>query len=224
MFRFEEEVQEMVEVLGLKWAPIAEKFTVNAKEIGDSARKLSICEAFDVVRRENLVLNLSKENCVCPGGRHFTGLEFLPLESIAVTLTKRGHKVYESMNAAVASINRQPQPVKRGNFFILGPLGEFETDPDIVFLFANPAQADRILGLVSFKGAEPFTYYPASSICSTITNVLAKGRPEINLISAFERRGGKWSPDELMIAMSLEDFEAAVENIPHSGFGTAAIS
>jgi uncharacterized protein (DUF169 family) len=86
-------------------------------------------------------------------------------------------------------------------------------------LFVNPDQADRIPGLVSFKGAEPFTYYPASSICSTITNVLAKGRPEINLISAFERRGGKWSPDELIIALPLKDFEAAVENIPHSGFG-----
>ncbi len=224
MSRFEEEAKRMVEVLSLKWAPIAGKFSVNTDEIGDSTRKLSICEAFDVVRRENLVLNLSKRNCVCPGGRHFTGLEFLPLETIAVTLIKREHKVYESMNAALASISKQPQPVKRGDFFILGPLGKFETEPDIVFLFANPAQADRILGLISFKGAEPFTYFPASSICSTITNVLANGRPEINLISAFERRGGKWSPGELMIAMSLKDFEAAVENIPYSGFGTVPIS
>ena len=221
MSRFEVEAKKMVEVLGLKWAPIAGKFSIDGEEIGDSARKLSICEAFDVVRHENLVLNLSKENCVCPGGRHFTGLELLPLETIAVVLTKSGHKVYESMDAAVASTSRQPQPVKRGDFFILGPLGKFETDPDIVFLFASPAQADRILGLVSFKGAEPFTYYPASSICSTITNVLAKGKPEINLISHFERQGGKWSPDELMIAMSLKDFEVAVEHIPHSGFGKA---
>jgi uncharacterized protein (DUF169 family) len=224
MSRFEVEARKMVEVLGLKWAPIAGKFSVDGEEIGDSARKLSVCEAFDVVRHENLVLNLSKENCVCPGGRHFTGLELLPLETIAVTLTGGRHKVYESMNVAVASIRRQPQPVTRGDFFILGPLEKFETDPDMVFLFANPAQADRILGLVSFKGAEPFTYYLASSICSTVTNVLAKGRPEINLISFFERRGGNWSPDELMMAMPLKDFEEAVENIPHSGFGTAQTS
>jgi uncharacterized protein (DUF169 family) len=224
MSRFDVEVKKMVEVLGLKWAPIAGKFSADAREIGDSARELSVCEAFDVVRREKLVLSLSKKNCICPGGRHFIGLEILPLKTLAVAVTKRGHKVYESMDAAVASISRQPQPVNRGDFFILGPLERFETDPDIVFLFANPAQADRILGLVSFRGAEPFTYYPASSICSTITNVLAKGRPEINLISAFERRGGKWSPDELMIAMPLGDFEAAVENIPHSGFGTAQTS
>jgi uncharacterized protein (DUF169 family) len=67
MSRFEEEARRMVEVLSLKWGPIAGKFSVNADEIGDSTRKLSICEAFDAVRRENLLLNLSKRNCVCPG-------------------------------------------------------------------------------------------------------------------------------------------------------------
>jgi len=224
MSRFETEVKSMVKVLGLKWAPIAGKFLVNAEEIGDSARKLSICEAFDLVKRENLVLTLSKENCVCPGGRHFTGLEILPLETIAPVLTTKRHRVYQSTSTALASIRKQPQPVWRGDFFTLGPLEKFETDPDLVFLFVNPAQADRILGLVSFKGAEPFTYYPASSICSTITNVLTNGRPEINLISTFERRVGKWSPNELLLAMPLKDFEAAVENIPNSGFGTAETS
>ena len=224
MSRFEAEAKRMVKVLGLKWTPLAGKFSVNTKEIGDSTRKLKVCEAFRVARRGNLVLKLSKENCVCPGGRHFIGLEFLPLETIGATLTKKGHKVYESKNAATTSIRRQPQPVHRGHFFVLGPLEKFETDPDLVFLFANPAQADRILGLVSFKGAEPFTYYPASSICSTITNVLAKGRPEINLISHFERRGGRWSPDELMVALPFKDFETAVENISDSGFGTVSTS
>jgi uncharacterized protein (DUF169 family) len=104
------------------------------------------------------------------------------------------------------------------------PLGKFETDPGLVFLFVNPAQADRVLGLLSFRGAEPFTYYPASSICSTITNALARERPEINLISTFERRAGKWFPNELVLAMPLKDFEAAVENIPYSGYGTAEVS
>ena len=221
MSRFAAETKKIVELLGLKWAPIAGRFSVGAEEFGDSSRKLSVCEAFSVARRDNLVLKLSKENCTCPGGRHFTGLESLPVNVIATAVTSKEHKIYESMDAAVASIRRQPQPVKRGDSFVLGPLEEFTVDPDIVFLFVTPAQADRILGLVSFKGAEPFMYYPASSICSTITYVLAKGKPEINLISAFERRRAKLSPNELIVAFPLNDLEAAVENIPHSGFGTA---
>jgi len=167
--------KKIVEVLGLKWTPIAGKFLAHTTETEDSTRKLNICEALDVVKRENSVLTLSKENCACFGGRHFTGLEIVPIETFAPALTTKKHRVYESTDAALASIRKQPQPLKRGDFFTLGPLEKFETDPDLVFLFVNPAQADRILGLVSFKGAEPFMYYSASSICSTITNVLAKG-------------------------------------------------
>jgi len=48
---------------------------------------------------------------------------------------------------------------------------------------------------------------------------LAKGRPEINFVSTFERQMHEWSPNELIIAMPLKDFETAVESIPHSGYG-----
>jgi uncharacterized protein (DUF169 family) len=218
--KFEVEAKKIREVLNLKWPPIAGQFTNNADENGDSSKKLGICDAFDLVRRKNIVLNISKVNCTCAGGRHFTGLEILPIESIAPGLAKQRHKIYDSINTAVASVNRQPQPVNRGDFFILGPLAKFESNPDIVFFFTNAAQAERLLGLISFKGAEPLTYYPATSICSTITNVLASRRPQINLIAHFERREGKWSQNEFITALPLKAFEAAIKNIPHSGYGT----
>lgn len=220
MSKLGEEAQKIVEVLGLKWVPVAGKFSDSAQHGGDSARKLRVCEALDFVRRENVVVNLSKSNCTCSGGRHFIGLEFLSLERLATVLSKE-HRVYESVDVALASVRKQPQPVKRGDFLILGPLAKFETEPDLVFLFVNPAQADRVLGLASFKGAKPFLYYPASNICSIVTNTLAKGKPEINFISAFERRAREWSPDELIVALPFKDFEVAVESIPYSGFGTA---
>jgi uncharacterized protein (DUF169 family) len=223
MPKFKRKVEKIVELLSLKWPLIAVKFLANAEETEENAltRKVSVCEALDMVRRDKSFLRLSKENCDCPGGRHFTGLQFLPQETIAKALTRKGHRVYESASVATASISRQPQPVSRGEAFILGPLERFKTDPDIVFLFVNPAQADRTLGLISFNGAEPFIYYPASSICSTIANVLAKARPELNLISFFERKRGTWSSDEFILALPLKDFEAAVENIPRSGYGLA---
>jgi uncharacterized protein (DUF169 family) len=121
-------------------------------------------------------------------------------------------------------VRKQPKPVNRGDYLILGPLDRFTVDPDLVLFFVNPAQADRILGLACFDGAEPFMYYPASSICSTLTNALAKGKPEMNLVSHFERRrrGAGWTSDELLLALPLKDFEAAVKNISESGFGTVA--
>lgn len=61
----------------------------------------------------------------------------------------------------------------------------------------NAALADRVLELASFRGAEPFMYYSVSNICSTVTNTLAKERPEINFASVFERRTHEWSPNGL---------------------------
>lgn len=220
MSKFEEQSKKIVEALGLEWTPIAGRFSDKADEKGDSTRKLKVCEAFDVVRREGVVINFSNENCICAGGRHYTGLERLPPERIAAAWVE-GHRAYESMEVALASLKKQPQPVKRGEFFILGPLGKFDVNPDLVILFVNPVQACRVLGLASFRGAEPFTHYPVSSVCSTVTNALAKGRPEINFLSVFERRQDRWSPNEFILALPFKDFEEAVEDIPNSGFGTA---
>lgn len=218
MSKFEKRVKEISHALGLENTPIGGKFSESPDPKG-TAPRLSVCEALSVVRREKVIINLSKENCVCPGGRHFTGLEARPLETIAAVLIGEGHRIYESKNVAEASVSKQPQPVYRGSFLILGPLDKFEVDPDLIFFIVNPSQADRILGLASFRGVEPFLHYPATSICSTITNTLAEGKPDINFISIFERRTGKWSPNEFMVALPFKDFLAAVESIPHSGFG-----
>jgi uncharacterized protein (DUF169 family) len=221
MADFVEETDRVVKTLGLEWTPVAVSFSNSADERGDSARKLLVCQAFDAVRREKTIINFSLENCICPLGKHFTGLEILPLETVAAVWTKR-HRAYGSMEAALASVKGQPQPQKRGNVVTLSPLEKTVNDPDLVILFANPEQADRALSLVSYNGAEPFTYYPVSNICSVITNVLAKGRPEINFLCSHARKLAKWSPNELMIALPFPDFQAMVRNIPFSGYGTPA--
>jgi uncharacterized protein (DUF169 family) len=190
--------------------------TPNAKGI---APNLSICEALGVVKKENVIINLAMENCTCRGGRHFAGLQIVPVETISPILAEEGHRIYESKEVAETSVRKQPQPAYRGKFLILGPLHKFDEDPDLVLFIVNPVQADRILGLASFKGTEPFAHFPATSICSTITNTLAKGKPDINFISTFERKRGQWSPNELIIALPLKDFLIAVESIPHSGYG-----
>ena len=218
--KFEAEARKTVEALGLDRTPIAGKFSNQPEKAGDTSRNLAICAALDVIKRENAVLTFSKDNCSCFGGRHFIGLEILPLERLTPAVTTENHRVYESKNAALASMRKQPQPVKRGDFFTIGPLEKFETDPDLIFLFVNPAQADRMLGLISFSGAEPITYYPASSICSTITYVLGKNQPQINLIASFDRAGGKWSPNQMILAIPFKHFEEALENMSKSGYGS----
>ena len=212
------QAERIAHALDLHRMPIGARFSETPDRNGVD-RKLRICEALNVVRQENVVVNLSKENCTCRGGCHNAGWQALPQEELATIYLDS--KIYESKETARASLKEYPQPTYRGRFLILGPLDKFETDPDVVLSFVNPAQADRILGLASYNGAQPFTHYPATSMCSTITYALAKGKPDVNLISAFERRRGNWSPNEFILTLPFKNFSSAVENLAHSGYGSS---
>ena len=130
------------------------------------------------------------------------------------------HRAYESLDVATASLMKQPQPVKRGDFVVLSPLSWVKTEPDLVLVFVNAEQADRIMGLVHFKVAEPFEYYPIGNICSCMKNVLSNGRPRINFLTVSARKWANYSPNVFIIVLPFRDFQAAVKNIPVSGFGT----
>jgi uncharacterized protein (DUF169 family) len=216
MFRPDGQVQRLVQALGLKSMPIGAKFSETSDRRGID-RKLKICEALDVVRREKAIVNLSKESCTCRGGSHIAGWQALSVEELSALFLEAN--VYESKKVAEISVSRQLKPVYRGRFLVLGPLDKFETNPDIVLFFANPAQAERILGLACYDGAEPFMHYPASSVCSTLSNTMAKGKPDINLISMFERRRHKWSSEKLIVTLPFGNFNVAVKSLDKSGYG-----
>jgi len=56
--QLERNVEEVVETLGLELEPIAVTFSDSPDERGVS-RRVRVCEAFDVVRRENIIINFS---------------------------------------------------------------------------------------------------------------------------------------------------------------------
>jgi uncharacterized protein (DUF169 family) len=211
------QVKGLVQTFDLERIPIGARFAESPDRNGVS-RKLRICEALNVIRQENVIVNLSKENCTCRGGRHIAGWQTLPPDELAAIYL--GAKAYASMEVAMASVEKQPKPTYRGEFLILGPLDRFENNPDAVLFFVNPAQADRILGLASYTGSKPSMHYPVTSMCSTITCALAKGEPNVNFISVFERRRGTWSSNELIVTLPFKDFQIAAESIPHSGYGS----
>lgn len=216
MFRSERRVERLVQALGLKIMPIGARFSETPDERGIS-KQMRICEALDSVRRSRVIVNLSKENCVCRGGRHIAGWQALSVKELSAIFMEVG--VYRSKRIAEASVSKQPKPKYRGEFLILGPLAEFQVNPDLVLFFADPAQAERILGLMCFEGIKHFMHYPVSSVCSTISNTLAKRKPDINLISMFERRRHKWPPSDLIVSLPFKDFVTALKSIGHSGYG-----
>lgn len=89
MVRFKKQAKKMIEALGLKSIPIGRKFADNYDEVNQLSKNISICEALKVVKDKKIILTITKETCNCRGGRHFTGLEILPIESLAPALTTK---------------------------------------------------------------------------------------------------------------------------------------
>ena len=216
MVSFERHAERLVQALGLRSKPIGAKFSETPDERG-IVDKMRICEAIDSVRRRGAIVNLSKETCICRGGRHIAGWQALSMEELAAIFMEVG--VYKSKKISEASVSKQPKPIYRGKFLILGPLSRFKVDPDIVLFFANPAQAERILSLACFDGIKQFMHYPISSVCAAISNTLAKKKPDINLISMFERSRHKWPSSDLIVSLPFKDFMTAVKSLGHSSYG-----
>jgi hypothetical protein len=64
-------------------------------------------------------------------------------------------------------------------------------------------------------------YGPIAGRFSDSADVRGDCARRLRVCEAFERHSHKWSPNELIIALPLKDFDTAIESIPHSGYGTA---
>jgi hypothetical protein len=69
---WKEELNELIEVLGLEHKPVAVTFTNDLVELGER-KPVWICRALKLAAQgESLVIE--KENCTCPGGSWHSGL------------------------------------------------------------------------------------------------------------------------------------------------------
>jgi len=223
MTKYEEQSKVLKQILGLEWSPIAVTYSDEPDERGSLDKQPSVCQVLERIKEEKGIVNLTKENLMCPGGRYYLNLEPLPLHVVAMVWTKF-HKTYESQEVGEKQLKKYPEPpARKEKYVIMGPLEKARSDPDVVLVFCNPEQADRVAGLIAFRGCEPMTFFPGTNVCSAISNPLVTGKTDISFLSrhARELRRLKTSHNELFLSIPYADFEAAIKVIPNSAYGTA---
>lgn len=223
MTKYEEQSKVLKQTLGLEWSPIAVTWSDEPDKRGSLDKQPSVCQVLESVKEKNEIANFTKENLMCPGGKHYLGLEVLPSHVVAMVWTKF-HKTYASQEVAEKQLKKYPQPPSgKGKYVTVGPLEKARSDPNIVLVFCNPEQADRVTGLIAFSGYEPMTFFPVGNVCSAVANRLVTGKTDISFVSrhARELRKLRTSHNELFVSIPYADFEAAVKAIPNSGYGEA---
>lgn len=217
---YEEMAREFAETLALESSLVAVRYQDQPHPVGDSERKLSPCEAIDAARREDVILNLSADNCSCPGGKHYLGLESMPEQTLLKVLTDV-HKIFASDDLAKDFMQHAPSPpLGRGKYVLIAPLPKMDLDPDLVLALCNAEQAGRIVSLAMYSGLRPFPYYLVGAGCTSLANALVTDDIDINFITEHARRRVRdFATNELIISMPYHRFKSALANIPFSGSG-----
>ena len=226
----EAQANALREALGLEYSPIAITFSDDPDPEGSVDKQVSVCKAIEKTLCNNAVLNLSKENLLCIGGKYYLGLDNLPL-SVGVDIWTEYHKAFESKKVAKWQLIKGPKPPgfwpwtkrKKKQFAVISPLEKAKLDPHVVLICCNPEQADRITGLIAFSGHGPIKHYPANNTCMSIAYPYVTGKPIISFISQHSREMFKVKipSSNLFVSVTYNDIKKAVENIPHSGYGIA---
>jgi uncharacterized protein (DUF169 family) len=98
---------------------------------------------------------------------------------------------------------------------LLAPLIYDPFEPDIVLIYANPAQMILIINAIQYEGYERMQFYCVgeSSCSDVIAQCFLTGKPALSIPCYGERRFGHTQDDELAIGLPPAYFRKIVANL-----------
>ncbi|MBU2514348.1 dephospho-CoA kinase [bacterium] len=218
---WEKPIRKMEQLLRLKSFPIAFKM-LEKKEMLDEipfirrpGKKVSLCQLITQVRNFDWTVGADVEDFIGPVCPSIIGLSKLPevgfydgtFRNIVWTKTKKDAIKFEK------SIPRLPT----GKFeaVIMAPLVYNPFDPDIVLIYANPAQMMLLINALQFEDYEvmEFSCVGESSCSDAIVRCYESGKPSLTIPCYGERRYGHAQDEDLVMAVPTDKIEKAVKGL-----------
>lgn len=217
---WEKLIRRMELLMRLKSFPVAFKMLEKAEDLDNipfmrrAQHKMTLCQLITLVRNFDWTVGANVEdfpNPVCPS---ILGLTELPdiytegtFRSIVWVKSREDGKKYER------SIPRLPLGKYRA--VAMAPLVYNPFDPDIVLIYANPAQMMLLINALQFEDYEVMQFYCVgeSSCSDAIARCYLTGRPSLTIPCYGERRYGHAQDDELVMAVPADMMEKALRGM-----------
>ena len=226
--------RELDELLKLRYAPIAIKLLKTEDDIPEGSLRpkrdlgehLALCQAFAMVRRQRTSLVLLKEDHWC----------VWPLISFGLVEFRKGEDYYDQ----VVSINFIEDPQKAKEFFeknyprlenggniglAMAPLDTCNFEPDLVLIYARPAQLRNMVMAVKFKTGELLKseFDGADSCVYSTIPVLKTGDYRITVPDPGEYERALTDEDEMIFvpAAKLAELLDGLKKLSDRGLATA---
>ena len=217
---WEKPIRKLELLMRLKSFPVAFKLLEHKQDIEKIPfirrvkHKSTLCQLLNLVRNFDWTVGADLDDfmsLMCPS---IIGLTDIPeymkdgtFRSIVWTKSRADGKKYE---------NGLPRiPLGKYEAVIMAPLVYNPFDPDIVLLYANPAQMMLLINSLQFEDYEVMQFFCVgeSSCSDAITRCYLTGKPSLTIPCYGERRYGHAQDDELVMALPAEMIDKALKGM-----------
>jgi dephospho-CoA kinase len=213
-------IKRLEQLMRLKSFPVAFKLFEDKKQIDEipfmrrMKHKSTLCQLINLVRNFDWTVGADAGDFIsvmCPSIIGLTDIpEFMKdgtFRSIVWTKNRPDGKKYE---------NGIPRlPLGKYEAVAMAPLVYNPFDPDIVLIYANPAQIMLLINALQFENYEIMNFFCVgeSSCSDAISRCYLTGKPSLTIPCYGERRYGHAQDDELVMAVPAGMIDKAVSGM-----------
>ena len=213
-------VRRMEQLMRLKSFPVAFKMLENRKELSKipfmrrPGHKITLCQMITLVRNFDWTVGIDLDDFMNPTCPSILGLTEVPgvnldgtFRSIVWVKTREDGRKYEQ------SIPRLP--LGKYEAVAMAPLAYKPFEPDIVLIYANPAQMMLLINSLQFEEYEVMQFFCVgeSSCSDAIARCYLTGKPSLTIPCYGERRYGHAQDEDLVMAVPADMMEKALRGM-----------
>lgn len=217
---WEKLVRRMELLMRLKSFPVAFKMLEKKASLDEipfmrrTKKKVTLCQLITLVRNFDWTVGAELDDFLSPTCPSILGLTDIPeiykdgtFRSIVWVKTREDGKKYES------SIPRLP--LGKYEAVAMAPLVYKPFDPEIVLIYANPAQMMLLINSLQFEDYEVMQFYCVgeSSCADAIARCYLTGKPSMTIPCYGERRYGHSQDEDLVMALPAHMMEKALRGM-----------
>jgi len=206
--------------LRLKTFPVGFKLLKDKLELENNKwvrrlpHKATLCQLVTIVRTFDWTVGALADELLPPQCGSIIGLTDLPEWVKDGTMRSRiWVKDKEEGKKCEAAIPR----LEPGSYqaVVLAPIVYNPFDPDIIIIYANPAQISILINAIQFDNYRRLDFFSSgeTSCSDVIAQCYISGKPALSIPCYGERRFGHAPDDELAIALPADDFLRIAQNL-----------
>lgn len=210
----------MERLLRLKTFPVGLKMLESPDSLKESPwirrpdEKLSLCQLITIVRTFDWTVGGTADDLMPPSCATMLGLseppEYVLNGSMRNTVWLEKREDAMQCEAVIQRI-----PFGKYKAFIMAPTAYDPFQPDMVIIYANPAQMSVLINAIQYDNFQRLVFYSVgeSSCSDVIGRCFMERVPALSIPCYGERRFGQAADDELAIGLPSEDCARISSNL-----------